>query len=412
MRRSLVAAAVSAVAILVAPAGALGTHLSETGSGGATVPWGFNEDWGWSNGSFSAGTANSHMQAAGAIMPDSLSANRFHVEWAAVEPSDGSFDWSRTDAVYAAMQQHTPLPIMMLYNAPGWARDPAATCPVAAPCAFPPAAEHDDEWAEFVQAAVARYPDVRAIEIWNEQNLRRFWAPAPDPDRYSAVLLAAHDAVAAASSDGPVLVGGMFPVPGTGANVSPASFLGQVYENAGAGAFEGIGTHPYPFEAPYVETMWGWLDDLRAVRDAQGDADTPLWITEVGISSAADDGGVPADQQGDILVELYRSIEDHDVASFVIHRLHDIGNEGSFWNQTGVLNEDLTPKPAYGELGAGIGTESSGGSGIVETILAPISGFAQASTAAPDAAPARRKCKKKGKSSARAAKKKCKKKGR
>ena len=45
-----------------------------------------------------------------------------------------------------------------------------------------------------------------------------------------------------------------------------------------------------------------------------------------------------------------------DIASFVIHRLHDIGIEGSYWNQTGVLNEDLTRKPAYCELGAAIGT--------------------------------------------------------
>ena len=140
--RGLLAAAASVLAILLAPSAASATHLTATGSGGATVPWGFNEDWGWSNGDFEgAGLANDHVQKAGAIMPDSLSANRFHVQWAYVEEVPGTYDWSISDAVYAAMQQHTVNPVMLLHRAPEWAREPAATCPVGAEdvCAYPPA---------------------------------------------------------------------------------------------------------------------------------------------------------------------------------------------------------------------------------------------------------------------------------
>jgi polysaccharide biosynthesis protein PslG len=361
--RCLATAAASVLAILLAPAGASGTHLTTTGSpGGPTVPWGFNEDWGWSNGVFSGpDTANSHMQMAGAIMPDSLSANRFHVQWAYVEDVQGRYDWTISDAVYAAMQQHSVQPIMLLHRAPEWARDPAATCPFGAEdvCAYPPAPAHDSEWKSFVQAAVARYPNVRAIEIWNEPNLGIYWAPAADPIRYSAVLKAAHDAVLAAGSSTPVLVGGLFPAinagSGNGANISGNEFLNQVYATAGAGVFEGIGSHPYAGQAPYVERMWTRLDALRAVRDQHGDGATPLWITEMGISTDAA-SGVPLDQQGDELVQLYRSTEGHDVRSFAIHRLHDVGSDGG---QYGVLYQDLTPKPAYCELGAAIGTACS-----------------------------------------------------
>ena len=45
-----------------------------------------------------------------------------------------------------------------------------------------------------------------------------------------------------------------------------------------------------------------------------------MWITEMGISTEAADG-VPLDQQGGVLIQLYRSIEGHDVRSFAIHRL-------------------------------------------------------------------------------------------
>ena len=355
------AAVASVLAILLAPAGASATHLTATGSpGGPTVPWGFNEDWGWSNGVFSgAQMANLHMQKAGAIMPDPLSANRFHVEWAYVEGVKGTYDWSMSDAQYAAMQKYTPRPIMLLDRAPLWARDPNATCQWGSPelCMYPPLPTYDKQWKAFVQAAVKRYPNVRAIEVWNEPNIATFWSPQADPSRYARILTLAHQAVRAAGSKAPVLTGGLYPANTTGGNVSAKEFLGGVYATAGAGAFEGIGSHPYPHQAPYVDTMWKRLDALRAVRDQYGDSATPLWITEVGISTETDGvppDGVPLDQQGDVLVQLYHSIEGHDVASFVIHRLYDVGTD--YWGQYGVLYQDLTPKPAYCELGAAIGT--------------------------------------------------------
>src|SRR3954454_7058612 len=104
-------AVASVMAILLAPAGA--------SAASPTVPWGFNEDWGWSNGGCnSAQAANLHMQEAGAIMPDALSANRFHVMWSYVESTRGKYDWSVSDAQYAAMQAYTQKPIMLLYRAP------------------------------------------------------------------------------------------------------------------------------------------------------------------------------------------------------------------------------------------------------------------------------------------------------
>jgi hypothetical protein len=351
------AAVASVVATLLAPAGASGTHLTATGSsGGPTVPWGFNEDWGWSNGAFSsAAKANLHMQKAGAIMPDSLSANRFHVQWSYVEGVRGKYDWSMSDAQYAAMQKYTPRPIMLLYRAPVWARDPARACAQGGDefCIYPPLPQYDPQWKAFVQAAVTRYPKVRAIEIWNEPNIATFWSPAADPTRYASILKAAHEGVRAARSKAPVLTGGLYPANTTGGNVSAKEFLGQVYATAGAGVFDGIASHPYAHQPSYVERMWTRLDALRTVRDQYGDGATPLWITEAGISSEAT-SGVGLDLQGDVLAELYRSIERHDVRSFVIHRFYDVGSD--YWSQYGVLNQDLTPKPAYCELGAAIGT--------------------------------------------------------
>jgi hypothetical protein len=283
---------------VLAPAGASGQ------SSGSSVPWGFNDLWGWSNNVY-AGPAltNQHMQLAGAIMPDSLSANRFGVMWEYVEDHRGTYDWSMSDAQYAAMEQYTPRPVMTLLRAPVWARDPTATCAFGAydTCMYPQAPAYDADWEAFVKAAVQRYPDVRGIEIWNEPNLALFWSPAADPVRYSTILQEAHDAVRAAGSSAPVITGGLFPVSTANGNMRAMDFLDQVYATAGVNAFEGIGSHPYPHTAP--------------------------------------------------LADLYRSVQGSDVAAFIIHRLYDFDTD-----HYGVLNQDLTPKPAYCELGEQIGT--------------------------------------------------------
>jgi hypothetical protein len=100
--------------------------------------------------------------------------------------------------------------------------------------------------------------------------------------------------------------------------------------------------------------MWERLDALRAVRDAAGDSATPLWITEVGVSTNGSKG-IPADQQGDALLQMYRSVLGHDVRSFVIHRFQ-VGAEGRYWNGTALVGHRLVPKPAFCELGAAIGS--------------------------------------------------------
>jgi polysaccharide biosynthesis protein PslG len=290
-------------------------------------------------------------------MPDALGANRFHVQWALVESVQGQYDWSITDEVYRLMRESSVEPVMLLYNAPHWARDPAATCPASPSlCAYPPLAAFDSDWHDFVEAAAARYPDVRAIEVWNEPNIGRFWAPAPDPGRYVEILAAAHDAVATAGVTAPLLTGGLIPSGNSTTSISASEFLRQIYLQGCACDFEGIGAHPYPRQLPHVETMWNRIDGLTAVRDEQGDTATPLWITEVGVSTdTTAQAGVDLGEQGAALVRLYESIEGHDIRSFVIHRFHDVTGEGSFFNQTGIVFEDLTPKPAYCELGAMIG---------------------------------------------------------
>jgi hypothetical protein len=347
------------LAVFVNPPGAVATHLTATGSpdGEPSVPWGFNEDWGWSATGWSSDLAAQQVGDAAAIMPDSLGADRFAVQWAEVESVRGQYDWKIADEVYRLMRENSVSPVMVLYNAPAWARDPAGTCPYSPnPCAHPPLPAYDSDWKDFVEAAVARYPAVRAVEIWNEPNTALFWAPAADPQRYVELLADAHDAVEAAGAPAPVITGGLAPTPTTATGLSASKFLREIYELGCACDFDGIGAHPIVWHLPLLETLWNHIEGLTTVRDEHGDSDTPLWITEVSVTTdPSAETGVSLEEQGDALIQLYQSVEGHDMRSFIIHRFHDVPEDGWFWSQTGVVSEDLTPKPAYCELGESIG---------------------------------------------------------
>jgi hypothetical protein len=105
--------------------------------------------------------------------------------------------------------------------------------------------------------------------------------------------------------------------------------------------------------------MWHEINRLFAVRDNHNDRGTPLWNTEVGVSSDPTEGVGP--EQGTQLIRLYRSIEGHPIKSFIIYRFHDCATvpcaafANPYFNHTGVVEQSLTPKPAYCELGAAIG---------------------------------------------------------
>jgi hypothetical protein len=356
------------IALGASPAAA--THLTNTGSpGGPTVPWGFNEFWGFNelNGVWNPGQSDFEIALANAIMPRGQSAHRLFVQWRRVEYTEDLYEhepasWAVTDRAYQAMQGAEPerKPVMVIHDAPDWARDPDATCRVQG-CTFPPDPDHYADWQQFVQDAVTRYPNVRAIEVWNEPNLPRFWGPAPDPASYVEVLARAKDAVA--STGIPVITGALSPVRTTSGETPPLRissrvFLREIYELGDKNDFEGIGTHPFTMSKRLFEDMWIELNRLFEVRDNHNDPGTPLWITEISVSSDAAEGVGPS-RQGKELVRLYHSIEGHEIESFIIFRFHDAADGtpySPYFKRTGVVELNLAPKPAYCWLGAEIGT--------------------------------------------------------
>ena len=226
-------------------------------------------------------------------------------------------------------------------------------------CAYPPSHRHLADWSAFIQALMRRLPQMLALEVWNEPNLPRFFAPHPSPARYAGLLKAADRAAHASGVAAPILTGGV--AAGTSlasGAIRAAPFLSGIYELAGPASFDGIGTHPYPEGPRWVESMSAKLDQLRRVRDRFGDRDTPLWITEAGVGGTSGrrrEGNVGLAAQGPILARMYRSTQSSDVRAFIIYALRETPTEGPKFEPYGVVRASLQAKPAYCYLARQLG---------------------------------------------------------
>src|SRR5207247_7616007 len=97
---------------------------------------------------------------------------------------DGSrvhrFNWAPVARAYQAMLSAGIRPVVLAYGAPPWARLPdwsrPGTCRAAynENCSYPPSPQHLADWRAFIGALVRRFPQMIALEVWNEPNLPRF----------------------------------------------------------------------------------------------------------------------------------------------------------------------------------------------------------------------------------------------
>ena len=153
------------------------------------------------------------------------------------------------------------------------------------------------EYAEYAgHVAGELCDDVKAYEIWNEENIVRFWDPAPNPELYGDLLKAGYTAVKDACPDAVVLLGGLSSYD-LRRPFERWWFLEEVHEaHPDIGAyFDVLALHPYTFlQYPAPEH-----DDLRVEAFRQegqslmtamaqrllvnmGAAEAPIWYTEIG----------------------------------------------------------------------------------------------------------------------------------
>jgi hypothetical protein len=305
---------------------------------------------------------------------------RLFADWAVVEPSAGQWNWQQSDQEYTALVAAGLRPLIVAFTSPCWAR-PSMGCNDSL-YTGPPDPAYDQDWAAYVRALAARYPAAIGIEVWNEPNLDQYFWPHANPARFTTLLAEAYDAVKAVNPQMPVISGGLLLSPpvqsAAGGGEGDTQFLASMYAAGARSWMDALGVHIYPSDYGPNDlplrwdpaAMAAWLNALSPVRNAAGAGAEPLWITEMGVSTATQPGfpaaATPAEQSADLVAMVREAQADPEIPVVIIHTLQDestnlaaellaslmgpmVGMD-AYYNQVaagfGVLDADGTPKPA------------------------------------------------------------------
>jgi hypothetical protein len=201
---------------------------------------------------------------------------------------------------------------------------------------------------------------VHAYEIWNEPNIDRFWAPAPEPGRYAQLLRLAYAAVKSVDPSATVVSAGLSPYGSYGQRnakrMNPLTFLERMYANGAAGSFDALGWHPsnYPYGLSYARwSAWSQMaqtsPSARSIMKAHGDRAKRIWATEFSYPTGGRSRGVSEATQARLIAKSYTALKRWSWAGpAFVYTYHDNGtNKLNVEENFGVVRYDYSPKPSY-----------------------------------------------------------------
>ncbi|MDI9917078.1 cellulase family glycosylhydrolase [Rhodococcus sp. IEGM 1379] len=275
---------------------------------------------------------------------------RFDFDWSFIESTKGTFDWSGTDRLVEAAKATGLHVLGLMTYTPEWARDPSDS---EADSHSRPA--DPTSFGHFAGIAAERYTDsVSAWEIWNEPNLQSFFNPVPDVSFYSELLTAASTSIKKVQPNATIVSGGLSPATDNGTDISPTTFLSDLYD-AGAGSqFDVVGMHPYSYPALPSDALtqsWNSFYRMRFMHDTMvtnGDTAKSIWATEFGSPTGSSPEAVTKAVQAEILRDgINEARRLGFVSKLFVYSLQDRGSDlGDREQNFGLLDTNSDPKPA------------------------------------------------------------------
>ena len=240
--------------------------------------------------------------------------------WDQLEPSNGTFSWTKSDNVMAgAAAAGVDVLAILGYSATWASSDPSGGGSIH----YPP--KNNADYADYAKAVVQRYgpggtfwslrPDLPArpllaVELWNEPWGHWFWKSGVNPTAYAALARAGAVAVKSVQPNVKVLLSGdLLQVRTDGALVS---WLDNVLAaDPGLVSYiDAYSVHPYPYprqQGPMVDhadARWDYkrIELIRQVA-VNRNAAKPIWITELGWSTANTSDSVSESVQAQFMTE-------------------------------------------------------------------------------------------------------------
>ncbi len=297
--------------------------------------------------------------------------------WSAIEPSPGERLWD-TDleqglirATKAGVQ-----PIMLIEGTPGWALKAGFDCGAVAENQFP-------ALAQFAYDLVKRYSaspyNVRYWELWNEPDAAGILGCWGDPSApyyggsyYGEMLKAVYPEIKRADPNAQVLVGGLLldcdpNIKPGGRSCVESTFLNGIMESSAGPYFDGVSFHAYDFytgTSTYENTNWKSSSSttgpvsiakakyLKDVLSTYGYGQKYLVNTESAVFKGENVMEPPCNPDyNDLMPSIEETKVDYVVQSNAVAVAE--GWKANIWYSafgvrcSGLLNSDLSPKPAY-----------------------------------------------------------------
>jgi hypothetical protein len=326
------------------------------------------------------------------------------VIWSDIEPTPGARNWStlasmETEWLNAANNGITP--IVVVRSTPTWAMA------LAGSSCGPITTDALGAFASFMRDLVARYSvspyNIKYWEIWNEPDIDPSlvsgdsgygcWGNQSDPyyggGYYAQMLKAVYPQIKAADPGSQVLVGGLLlscnpNVPGAcGGNSRPPQFLTGILSSGGGAYFDGVSFHAYDFygsalgrysNSPNWNSNWNttgpviiaktnYIDSLLATYGVTGKF---LMSTESALlCDICNSDPTFETTKAYYVAQVYASAMAQRLGANIWFSLFG-------WRNSGLLNPDLSPLPAYSaykfarsQLGnSGFVSEITGYSGV------------------------------------------------
>ncbi len=175
------------------------------------------------------------------------------VEWKVFESSQGQYGFGDLDGIVNAANGAGINLLFSVVNAPDWAREPGFDRNVGGPPQDP------QTFANFLGALAGKYcgSSVKALEVWNEQNLHYEWGNRPlNPAEYMNLLRPSYAAIKAACPSMWVISGALTPA-GNNGNfaIDDFTYLEGMFQNGLKDYADAIGAHPSGYNVP-ANTVW------------------------------------------------------------------------------------------------------------------------------------------------------------
>ena len=303
------------------------------------------------------------------------------IEWKIFESNPGQYGFGDIGPIIGAANERGVNLLFSVVNAPDWAREPGFDGSVGGPPQDP------QTYANFVGALAREYcgTSLKAIEVWNEQNLHYEWGNKPlNAAEYMDLLRPAYAAIKAACPSMYVISGAPTPA-GDNGNfaVDDLRYLEQMFQNGLAQYADGIGSHPSGYNVPPSYTWdraceaiqrygnsfngacdsphhsWSFRSTMEGYRNLAvkyGAANLRIWPTEFGWAAGgafdpryayANDNSY--EEQAAWTVEAFQIMRDWGWVgpTFLWNLNFRVVANGTEKAQWGIVNNDWSPLPVF-----------------------------------------------------------------